>query len=94
MVARSVLLLLLLIPASLRGQATDIQAFLDLFRADPFARLDVAMDDALLVCGLEGRGHGCRDLQRLVYGQFLLPVDPVPERLPLDLRHQLEQEAA
>ena len=35
MVARSVFLLLLLIPASLGGQATDIQAFFDLVRADP-----------------------------------------------------------
>ena len=35
MVARSVLLLLLLIPASLRAQATDIQAFFDLLRPNP-----------------------------------------------------------
>ena len=35
MVARSVLVLLVLIPASLRGQATDIQAFFDLLRGDP-----------------------------------------------------------
>ena len=35
MVARSVLLLLLLIPASLEGQAPDIQAFFDLLRMDP-----------------------------------------------------------
>ena len=35
MIARSVPLLLLLIPASLRGQATDIQMFFDLLRSDP-----------------------------------------------------------
>ena len=35
MVARSVFLLLLLIPASLRGQATEIRAFLDLLSPDP-----------------------------------------------------------
>ena len=35
MVARSVLLLLLLIPASLRAQATDIQAFFDLLGPNP-----------------------------------------------------------
>ena len=34
MVARSVLLLLLLVPASLRGQATDIQTFFELVRGD------------------------------------------------------------
>ena len=35
MVARSVLLILLVIPASARGQGTDIQVFFDLLRADP-----------------------------------------------------------
>ena len=35
LVARSVLLLLLLIPASLRGQVTDIQVFFDLLSPDP-----------------------------------------------------------
>ena len=50
-------------------------------------RLDVAMDDAVLVRVLERVRRLAGDAKRVIQRQLLLPIEPVPETLPLDERH-------
>ena len=54
--------------------------------------LDVAMNDALLVCGLEGIGHVRRDPDSLVYGKLLLPLQTISECFTLHVGHHVEEE--
>ena len=56
-------------------------------------RLDVAMDDAALVGVLQRLGGLAGDAKRVVQRQLLLPVEPVPERLALDERHDVVEQA-
>ena len=50
------------------------------------ARLEIAMDDALLVRGVERVGDLPRDAERLVERSAALP-DPLGQRRPLDQLH-------
>ena len=51
------------------------------------------MHDAVPVRVVQRVCHGSGDAHRLVHGELMLAVDPVPERLALDVRHHVEQEA-
>jgi hypothetical protein len=55
--------------------------------------LDVAVDEALRVRGVERRRHFGRDPQRLVDRHLALAVHAVAERLPLHVRHHIVEEA-
>ena len=55
--------------------------------------LDVAVDHPVPVGVVERGGHLARDPHRLGDGELLLPVEPGPERLALDERHDVEEEA-
>ena len=55
--------------------------------------LDVAVDDAVAVGVVERGGHFHRDPDRVVHRQLLLAADPVADRLALDIRHHVEEEA-
>ena len=50
-------------------------------------RLDVPVSHALVVCVLEGLGRLPRDPERFLHRELLLPPQPVPQRLALDVRH-------
>jgi hypothetical protein len=54
--------------------------------------LDVPVDHAVPVGVVERRGHLARDADGLVHRKLLLAVQPVAERLALDVRHDVEQE--
>ena len=51
------------------------------------------MDHTTVVRVLQCLGHRSRYLHRLINGQLLLAVDSLPERFPLHMRHDIEQEA-
>ncbi|MEJ2504079.1 MAG: hypothetical protein P8177_12345 [Gemmatimonadota bacterium] len=51
------------------------------------------MHDPLVVGVLERRRHPPPQLHRLVHRQLLLPVQRLPQALPLDVRHDVEEEA-
>jgi hypothetical protein len=55
--------------------------------------LDVPVDHALLVRVGERVGHLARDPHGLFDAELLLAVDPAPERLALDVRHHIVEEA-
>ena len=55
-------------------------------------RLDVAVDDAALVRVLERFGRLAGDAERVVQRELLLAVEPVPERLALDERHDVVEQ--
>ena len=55
--------------------------------------LDVAVNDAVPVRVVERARDLARDPHRLVDRQLLLAVEPVAERLALDVRHDVVQEA-
>ena len=55
--------------------------------------LDVAVDDALAVGVVEGAGHLARNPHRIGDRQLLLAGQPVAKRLPLDVRHDVVEEA-
>ena len=57
-------------------------------------RLDVAMDDAVLVGVLQGAADFAGDLERGVERELLLPREPLPERLALGERHDVVEQAA
>ena len=56
-------------------------------------RLDVAVDHAVLVRVLERVGHGDRDLDRFVDAELGLAVELGAERLAVDERHHVVEEA-
>jgi hypothetical protein len=51
--------------------------------------LDVPMDNPLTVRIAQRIGHLARNLERLVQRKLFLPVQPVPERLALHIRHEV-----
>ena len=51
------------------------------------------MDDAPLVRGMECVGDGDGDPDGLVDGELPFAIDPVPQRLALDVGHDVEEEA-
>ena len=55
--------------------------------------LDVAVDHAVPVGVVQRRGDLGGDPDRVGHGELLLPVEPAPERLPLDEGHDVEEEA-
>ena len=55
--------------------------------------LDVAVDDAVAVRVVERGGDLAGDPDRVVDRELLLPVEPVAQRLALDERHDVEEEA-
>src|SRR2546426_9458544 len=62
------------------------------FKQDVF-RLDVSVDYVVTVGIAQGVGHFASDLERFVEGQLLLPTQPVPQRLALDVGHDVIEEA-
>ena len=56
-------------------------------------RLDIPVDDALAMGVGEGARRFLRDPHRLFHRQLLLAVQPGPEGLALDERHDVEEEA-
>ena len=56
-------------------------------------RLDIAVDDAVLVGVLQGAADFAGDLERGVEWQLLFPREPLPERLALGERHHVVQQA-
>ena len=66
---------------------------LSLFAQEDIGRFDVAVDDAVSMGVVKGAGDLLRDGQRIPDGELLLAVDALPERLPLDVGHDVEQEA-
>ena len=56
-------------------------------------RLDVAMDDAVLVGVLQGAADFAGDLERGVERKLLFPREPLPERLALGERHHVVEQA-
>ena len=56
-------------------------------------RLQVAMDDAVLMRIVERARNRDGDAYRLVNGELTLAVEPVPQRLALDVRHHIVQES-
>ena len=57
-------------------------------------RLDVPMDDAVLVGVLQGAADFAGDLERGVERKLLFPREPLPERLALGERHHVVEQAA
>jgi hypothetical protein len=55
-------------------------------------RLDVPVDDPLLVGGLERVRDGRGDADRLAHGKLPLPVELVAQGLPFDVGHHVEEE--
>jgi hypothetical protein len=55
-------------------------------------RLDVAVNELVLVRMGQRVGHLARDAERLVHGQLPLPPQAVAERLALDIRHDVVEE--
>jgi hypothetical protein len=55
--------------------------------------LDVAVDDVVAVGVVQGVGHVPGDLDRLLDAELSFPVDAVPERLTLDVGHDVVEEA-
>jgi hypothetical protein len=53
------------------------------------ARFDVAVHDFGLVRVVQRVGHLAGDLKRVVHRELALAVQPVPQRLPLDVRHHV-----
>jgi hypothetical protein len=51
------------------------------------------MDHARLVRGVQSAGHGHRDAHGLVDGKLLFASDAVAQRLALDERHHVVQDA-
>ena len=56
-------------------------------------RLDVAVDDAVGMGVVQRVGDLAGDLNGVGKGQLLLPVEPGPQRLTLDERHDVVEEA-
>ena len=56
-------------------------------------RLDIPMDDPVLVGVLQGAADFACDLERRVERKLLFPREPLPERLALDERHHIVQQA-
>ena len=54
--------------------------------------LEVAVDDAVTVGVVERIGDGHRDANGVVDRKLLLALQPVPQRLALDVRHDVEQQ--
>jgi hypothetical protein len=54
--------------------------------------LDVAVHHTLAVGVAERVRHLAGDLQRLVQRQLRLPVQPIPQGLPLHVRHHIEEQ--
>ncbi len=55
-------------------------------------RLDIAVNELVLVRIGQRIGHLARDAERLVHGQLPLPPQAVAERLALDIRHHVVEE--
>jgi hypothetical protein len=51
------------------------------------------MHDILLVREVERVCYFSRDLNGVVDGKLFLAIEPIAERFPLDVRHDVEQEA-
>ena len=56
-------------------------------------RLDVAVNDVAGMGALQRVGDLAGELDRLAQGQLFLPVQPGPQRLPFDERHDVVEEA-
>ena len=56
-------------------------------------RLDVAVDDAVLVRVVERVDHFARDAHRLVDAELRLAIELLAQRLALDVGHDVEQES-
>ena len=56
-------------------------------------RLDVTVEHGTAVGEVEGARHLADDPERLLDGKHLLPREAVPQRLPLNQRHHVEQRA-
>ncbi len=55
--------------------------------------LDVAVDDVVAVRVAQGVGHLPADLERLLERELPLALEPLPQRLTLDERHDVVEEA-
>ena len=55
-------------------------------------RLDVPVDDAVPVRVIKGARDVACDPHCVLDGQLLLAREPLPQRLPLDVRHDVEEE--
>ena len=62
-------------------------------RQQDVLRLDVAMDDAAAVRVAQGVGYFAGDGEGVIERELLLAVEPVAERLPLDVGHDIVEEA-
>jgi hypothetical protein len=56
-------------------------------------RLDVAVDDPVAVGITQGGGHVTGDSKPVSQGELLFPGEPVPQRFPLDVGHDVVEEA-
>ena len=60
---------------------------------EDIARLDVPVHDALSVRDVECFGYVGSNCDGLIDGKLLLPLQPIPERFALDVRHNVVGEA-
>jgi hypothetical protein len=56
-------------------------------------RLDVPVHDAVAMGIVEGIGSFFRDPQRVSYGELALPLQPVAQRLALDVGHHIVEQS-
>jgi hypothetical protein len=61
-------------------------------RQEDVLRLDVAMNQSMLVGILQRVSHFSGDANRVLDRELALALQPIPQRLALDERHDIEQE--
>ncbi len=61
-------------------------------RQQDVLRFDVAVHHVVAVGVTKGARHLARDPQGLLERQLPLPLEPVPQRFPLDVRHDVKEE--
>jgi hypothetical protein len=61
-------------------------------RQQDVRRLDVAVHDPVAVGVAQRVSHFAGDLEGVFEGELLLPVEPVPQRLALDVRHDIVEQ--
>ena len=61
-------------------------------RQQNVVRLDIAVHDAMLMRMGERVDHLAENPHRVVYRQLAVPGEPLPQRLPLDVRHDVVEE--